>query len=355
MASGGSTSSSTGVLPGTAQPDLEAGKEGHHSEFKEDEAASSEDPFDIANTKNAPPERLERWRQAALVLNNSRRFRYTLDLKKEEVKENRRRMIRSHAQVIRAGLLFKMAGERRTVLGPTVAPQTPSGDYAIGLEQLASLIRDHNIAALQEYGGAKGLSMMLKTNVEKGIDGDENDLFRRRNAFGSNTYPRKKGKSFLRFLWEAWQDLTLIILIIAAVVSLVLGIKTEGIQEGWYDGGSIFFAVLLVIFVTAISDYRQSLQFQNLNEEKQNMQLEVMRGGRVVRISIFDIVVGDVVPLKIGDQVPADGILITGHSLAIDESSMTGESKIVHKDLNKAPFLMSGCKVADGVGTMLNI
>ncbi|KAL4574952.1 hypothetical protein LXL04_021792 [Taraxacum kok-saghyz] len=64
------------------------------------------------------------------------------------------------------------------------------------------------------------------------------------------------------FLWEAWQDLTLIILIVAAAASLVLGIKTEesfkiilffiyfGIEEGWYDGGSITFAVLLVIFVT---------------------------------------------------------------------------------------------------------
>ncbi|CAL5407332.1 unnamed protein product [Camellia sinensis] len=45
--------------------------------------------------------------------------------------------------------------------------------------------------------------------------------------------------------------------------------------------------------------------------------------------SSIDIVVGDVIPLKIGDQVPADGIIISGHSLAIDESSMTGESKIV--------------------------
>ncbi|VAI56224.1 unnamed protein product [Triticum turgidum subsp. durum] len=79
---------------------------------------------------------------------------------------------------------------------------------------------------------------------------------------------------------------------------------------------------------------------------------KVIRGGRRIQVSIFDIVVGDVVALKIGDQVPADGILISGHSLAIDESSMTGESKIVLKD-QKSPFLMGGCKVADGYGTML--
>ncbi|CAN6908402.1 unnamed protein product [Brassica oleracea] len=55
---------------------------------------------------------------------------------------------------------------------------------------------------------------------------------------------------------------------------------------------------------------------------------------------------------RIGDQVPVDGVLISGHSLAIDESSMTGESKIVHKD-QKSPFLMSGCKVADGVRNVM--
>ncbi|KAG5538100.1 hypothetical protein RHGRI_025250 [Rhododendron griersonianum] len=310
------------------------------------------DPFDIANTKNASIESLKRWRQAALVLNASRRFRYTLDLGKEEETEQRRRMIRAHAQVIRAALLFKLAGQRAIVLGSTVAPPTPCGDYEIALEELASMTRDQNNSALQEYGGAKGVADLLKTNLDTGITGDDSELANRRNAFGSNTYPVKKGRTFLRFLWEAWQDLTLIILMIAAIASLALGIKTEGLEEGWYDGGSIAFAVLLVIVVTATSDYRQSLQFQNLNEEKRNIHLEVVRGGRREKISIYDIVVGDVIPLKIGDQVPADGILISGHSLAIDESSMTGESKIVRKD-QKGPFLMSGCKVADGSATIL--
>ncbi|KAH9805642.1 calcium-transporting ATPase 8 plasma membrane-type [Citrus sinensis] len=305
--------------------------------------SDDEGTFSIPRTKDAPIVRLKRWRQAALVLNASRRFRYTLDLKKEEEKLQTLRKIRAHAQAIRAAVLFKEAGEQANV---------PSGDFAIGQEQLSIMTRDHNNNALQQFGGVKGLSDMLKTNLEKGIPADDVDLLKRRSAFGSNTYPRKKGRSFWMFLWEAWQDLTLIILMIAAAASLALGIKTEGIKEGWYDGGSIAFAVILVIVVTAVSDYRQSLQFQNLNEEKRNIHLEVIRGGRRVEVSIYDLVVGDVVPLNIGDQVPADGVLISGHSLSIDESSMTGESKIVHKD-SKDPFLMSGCKVADGNGTML--
>lgn len=331
--------------------DVEAGLRLPGQEAEEDNVDMS-DPFDVADTKNAPLETLRRWRQAALVLNATRRFRYTLNLKKDEEKIQRLRMIRAHAQVIRAALLFRVAGEKQFVLGKRVAPPSLTGDYAVDLEQLSSMNRDNNTTSLHQFGRVKGLSDLLKTNLEKGIAGDDADLSERKNAFGSNTYPRKKGRTFWTFLWEAWQDLTLIILIIAAAVSLGLGIKTEGLKEGWYDGGSIALAVLLVILVTAISDYRQSLQFQNLNEEKQNIQIGVMRDGRMVKVSIFDIVVGDIVPLRIGDQVPADGVLVSGHSLALDESSMTGESKIVHKD-QKSPFLMSGCKVADGVGTML--
>ncbi|KAF2943380.1 calcium-transporting ATPase 5, plasma membrane-type-like [Oryza sativa Japonica Group] len=307
------------------------------------------DPFDIP-AKRASVERLRRWRQAALVLNASRRFRYTLDLKKEEEKEQIRRKIRAHAQVIRAALLFKEAGQKHDV--DRELPEILPRGFGIGEEQLTAMTRDHDYSSLHGYGGVKGLANLLKTNTEKGVHGDEVDLACRANAFGANRYPRKKGRSFLVFLWEACQDLTLVILIIAAVISLVLGIATEGIKEGWYDGASIAFAVFLVILVTAVSDYKQSLQFQHLNEEKQNIQVEVIRGGRRIEVSIFDIVVGDVVALKIGDQVPADGVLVSGHSLAIDESSMTGESKIVVKD-HKSPFLMGGCKVADGYGTML--
>ncbi|KAK2982967.1 hypothetical protein RJ640_019245, partial [Escallonia rubra] len=362
------------------EDDPEAGNGRSPSGFRggDDDDDGNSGPFDIVRTKSASVDRLKRWRQAALVLNASRRFRYTLDLKKEEEKKKIIAKIRTHAQVIRFDCLLNPCNS--PVLTYMVcftcfylAPGTPksppsptrTGDYDIGPEQLASMNRDHDFAALQHFGGAtlhccfaytvilvRGLAEKLKTNMEKGVHADEADLLQRKNIYGSNTYPRKKGRSFWRFLLDACRDTTLIILMVAASASLALGIKTEGIKEGWYDGVSIALAVIIVIAVTAISDYKQSLQFQGLNEEKQNIQLEIVRGGRRVRASIFDIVVGDVLPLKIGDQIPADGVLISGQSLAIDESSMTGESKIVRKNA-KAPFLMSGCKVADGYGTML--
>ncbi|GFP89170.1 calcium-transporting ATPase 8 plasma membrane-type [Phtheirospermum japonicum] len=334
------------------QNDLEAG---NSLRDYPDEADESLGPFDIVRTKRAPVDRLRRWRQAALVLNASRRFRYTLDLKKEEEQKQLVSKIRTHAQVIRAAVLFQVAGQGLNGEGIAEVPSSPTqtGDFGISSEELVSV---------------NGVAQKLKSNLEKGLSGDETDLVNRKRAFGSNTYPRKKGRNFWSFVWDACRDTTLIILMVAAAASLALGIKTEGIKEGWYDGGSIAMAVLIVIVFTAVSDYKQSLQFQNLNEEKQNIQMEVIRSGRRIKVSIFDLVVGDVLPLKIGDQVnrkiiptlrgkghlvPADGLVISGHSLSIDESSMTGESKIVHKDPTRAPFLMSGCKVADGYGTML--
>jgi Ca2+-transporting ATPase len=63
-------------------------------------------------------------------------------------------------------------------------------------------------------------------------------------------------------------------------------------------------------------------------------------------ISVFEIVVGDVICLKIGDQVPADGLFFDGHSLQVDKSSMIGKSD--HVEVNCShPFLVSGAKVVD--------
>lgn len=217
---------------------------------------------------------------------------------------------------------------------------------------IQGLSRRRDLETLERLRGVSGLAKLLGVNLQTGILEDLDDICNRKTTFGENTYPRKAVKSFWAFFWNACKDVTLIILMVCAVLSLGFGIKSDGVQQGWYDGVSIGFAVILVIFVTAVSDYKQSRQFQKLSRENENIQVQVLRGGRRVTVSIFEIVVGDIVELRIGDQVPADGVLIQGQSVAINESSVTGESDLALVD-QKNPFLLAGCKVEDGYGSML--
>ncbi|KNA14961.1 hypothetical protein SOVF_102590 [Spinacia oleracea] len=230
-------------------------------------------------------------------------------------------------------------------------PATPSSS-CIDAEKLAEIVKEKRVESLRTIGGVHKIASALKTNEASGISGSEHDLGWRKEKYGSNTYKRPKSKGFLYFVWNAFQDLTLIILLVCAALSLGFGIKLHGIKEGWYEGGSIFLAVFLVVLVTAVSNIKQDRQFSKLSKISDNITISVVRDGRPQQISIFDIVVGDVVVLKIGDQIPADGLFIDGQSLLIDESSMTGESD--HIEVNSSnPFLHSGSKVGDGYGRML--
>ncbi|KMS95136.1 hypothetical protein BVRB_012030 [Beta vulgaris subsp. vulgaris] len=220
-------------------------------------------------------------------------------------------------------------------------------------QSLSELSKRKNLQQLQEFGGVDTIASTLKTNLEDGINGDEHDLVNRHETFGTNTYKKPPSLGLFHFVWEAFKDFTILILLLCAALSLGFGIKQNGPKEGWYDGGSIFVAVFLVIIVSSLSNFKQSKQFEKLSKQSNNIKIEVVRGGRRQQVSIYDIVVGDVVCLNIGDQVPADGLFINGHSLQIDESSMTGESDYVSVDRAQHPFLVSGTKVADGYGKML--
>ncbi|GJV87881.1 calcium-transporting ATPase 12, plasma membrane-type-like protein [Tanacetum coccineum] len=218
---------------------------------------------------------------------------------------------------------------------------------------LTNMVKNKDIETLHKHDGVTGLAKSLHTNLEHGII--SNDIESRKVAFGSNTYKKPPPKGFLYFVVEAFKDPTILILLACATLSLGFGIKEEGAKEGWYEGGSIFVAVLLVIAVSAVSNFRQEKQFDRLSKISNNIKIDAIREGRRQKISIFDVVVGDVIILNIGDQVPADGLFINGHSLLIDESSMTGESDHIDIDAINNPFLFSGSKVADGHGQMLVI
>ncbi|XP_048332903.2 putative calcium-transporting ATPase 13, plasma membrane-type isoform X2 [Ziziphus jujuba] len=227
------------------------------------------------------------------------------------------------------------------------------GPFEIERASLVQLVKEKNLDQLQQLGGVDGVVSALKTGVQQGVSNDDKEIASRREVFGTNTYRKPPTKGFLHYVWEAFQDLTIIILMVCAALSLGFGMKVHGAKEGWIDGLSILVAIFLVIAVSAISNFRQNRQFDKLSKVSNDIQIDVFRGGRRQKISIFEILVDDVICLKIGDQVPADGLFLQGHSLQIDESSMTGESDHVEINHDHNPFLFSGTKVVDGFGRMV--
>lgn len=117
---------------------------------------------------------------------------------------------------------------------------------------------------------------------------------------------------------ENFEDDMLKILCVSAVVSLVLGIATEGIKEGWLEGASILMAVIIIVTVTSANNYIKEKQFQKLNAIASAKSVNVYRGGELMNISVYDLVVGDIVELETGEILSVDGILIQGNNISVD-------------------------------------
>ncbi|KAJ9133072.1 Calcium-transporting ATPase [Pleurostoma richardsiae] len=206
--------------------------------------------------------------------------------------------------------------------------------------------------------------------------GPDQPFVDRKRVFKDNRLPEKKGKSLLQLMWITYNDKVLILLSVAAVVSLAIGLyQTFGTKHDaehpavdWVEGVAIIVAIVIVVVVGSLNDYQKERQFAKLNKKKQDRDVKVIRSGKTVEISVFDILVGDVVHLDPGDMIPVDGVLIQGFDVKCDESQATGESDIIrkrsadevmaaienHDDLRKMdPFIQSGARVMEGVGTFL--
>uniref|UniRef100_A0A8C3HSB6 Calcium-transporting ATPase n=1 Tax=Chrysemys picta bellii TaxID=8478 RepID=A0A8C3HSB6_CHRPI len=206
-----------------------------------------------------------------------------------------------------------------------------------------------------------------------GLSDNAADLEKRRQIYGQNFIPPKQPKTFLQLVWEALQDVTLIILEIAAIISLGLsfyappgeeteacgnlaaGAEDEGESEaGWIEGAAILLSVICVVLVTAFNDWSKEKQFRGLQSRiEQEQKFAVVRNGQQIQIPVAELVVGDIAQIKYGDLLPADGVLIQGNDLKIDESSLTGESDHVRKSVEKDPMLLSGTHVMEGSGRMV--
>lgn len=249
-----------------------------------------------------------------------------------------------------------------------------SVDFGIGLVELKELMQlkaaDAKYKLDQTYNGTQGLSYLLATNLQTGIPDTKGEIQIRTHQFGRNEIKAKKSKSLLTLAFEAVQDTTLIMLIICAIISIGLSFyhpEEDTLDEEyrrpedkintnleWVEGVAIMIAVVVVVGVTAFNDWRKERQFRGLQDQiAHDHMASVIRGGAVKQICVNDLVVGDICLIRYGDLVPTDGIITQASDLMIDESSLTGETDLIRKDLVNNITVLSGTHVMEGSGQYL--
>jgi Ca2+-transporting ATPase len=332
-------------------------------------------------------------------------------------------------QASSTGSFVSMASEEHDPLSPDPGQQdsfnVENNPFAYSPGQLSKLLDPKSFAAFSALGGIAGLEKGLRTNVRSGLSIDEDQLAGsvsfeeaksaaasttspssagiskdtpalrhtdteltksglpksnykdRRRVYGDNRLPERKSKSIWALAWMALQDKVLILLSIAAVVSLALGLyqtfgvvhtPETGAKVEWVEGVAIIVAIVIVVMVGAVNDWQKERQFVKLNKKKEDRLVKVIRSGKTMKASVYDVFVGDVMIMEQGDVLPVDGIYIGGYNATCDESSATGESDLLRKtpadEAFRAiqegkstrkldPFILSGAKVSEGVGTFL--
>ena len=166
---------------------------------------------------------------------------------------------------------------------------------------------------------------ILETNIQNGLT--ENDVKTKREKYGLNMLKAKKKASLLQRFIEQFKDFSIIVLIIAAIVSGFVGIS-QG--EGMTDT----IIILIVVLANAIIGIAQESKAEKSLEALQKLTdhaSKVIRDGKIKVISAKELVPGDIVVLDTGDYIPADLRVIEAVNLKAQESSLTGESVPVEK------------------------
>merc|ERR1711970_1468025 len=125
--------------------------------------------------------------------------------------------------------------------------------------------------------------------------------------------------------------------------------QEEESSHDWIEGLAILLAVVIVVLVTAFNDWSKEKQFRGLQDRIEGEQtFTVIRNSTMTQVQVGEIVVGDILLVKYGDLLPADGLVIQSNDLKVDESSLTGESDMVNKGNAIDPMLLSGTHVMEG-------
>ncbi|MCH5226349.1 MAG: calcium-translocating P-type ATPase, PMCA-type [Muribaculaceae bacterium] len=204
---------------------------------------------------------------------------------------------------------------------------------------------------------------MEKNRIYKGLT--ESQIYESRKIHGINILtPAKKQNLFSKFL-EKFKDPLIIILLIAGLFSIGISIyEITVLKEDFkvfFEPIGIFIAIFLATGMGFLFEFKADKEFALLNQVQDNEPVMVIRNHNHIQVPRKDIVVGDIVILSTGEEIPADGELLEAISLNVDESTLTGEP-MAHKTIHPDDFdpeatfpsnkVLRGTKIMEGHGIM---
>ena len=185
----------------------------------------------------------------------------------------------------------------------------------------------------------------------------DQEVLQSREKYGANLLTPPKRPSLLKLYLEKFEDPVVRVLLIAAVFSLIISV----IENEYAETIGIIAAILLATGIGFYFEYDANKKFDLLNAVNEETLVKVIRNGRIQEIPRKDVVVGDIVVLETGEEIPADRELIEAISLQVNESNLTGEP-VINKTIIEADFdeeatyasnlVMRGTTVVDGHGSM---
>ena len=148
-----------------------------------------------------------------------------------------------------------------------------------------------------------------------------------RQKYGDNILTPPEREVWWKLFLEKFEDPIIRILIIAALIAIFVGI----FQGEYTEGIGIIIAIFLATILAFFNEYKAAQEFDLLNKVYDEIKVKVIRDGNFKSIFSKDLVVGDIVYIETGNEVPADGEILDTVSLFIDQSKLTGESEAIEK------------------------
>nr|GMC51722.1 calcium-transporting ATPase 12, plasma membrane-type-like [Ipomoea batatas] len=205
--------------------------------------------------------------------------------------------------------------------------------FELTLEQLEQILGEPNNGVLSFHELLDG----LQTSIASGIAGDEADIRRRRRAFGTNNvvveHQPPSGCSFHEIVSESLRNSTFVLLLCCAALSIAIGVRRNGAKQGFLDGVVFFLAIFLSLHFGAVFKVvKAKCMIKKRSSKRRKIVLvKVIRHGQKLQIPPSEVVVGEVVCLEGGDEVPADGIFITRGGGGVNTAVFTGEKAAVEE------------------------